>query len=111
MLMESLKKLMRLILEKKGSDPVILDMRKTPIPTDYFVVVTANSRVHMRTLRDSIVEFLKLNGLPLIYYDKGDEYEWLLIDAGDVVIHIFTERGREFYDLEGLWIDADRIKF
>ena len=96
----------------EGIDPVVLDMRDTPMPTDYFLIVTANSDVHMKSLRDRIVQFIKKEtDLEIIYYDKGEGYDWMIIDAGDVVIHIFTEKGREFYDLEGLWIDAKRLTF
>jgi len=104
-----LRKILKKISEKGGENPVVLDMRKTPVPTDYFVIFTANSYTHMRAMRDELIDLIKELSLPLIYYDKGEEYEWLIIDAGSVVIHIFTEKGRDFYDLEGLWIDADRI--
>ncbi|AEH50138.1 ribosome silencing factor [Pseudothermotoga thermarum] len=101
--LEELRLLLKLMREKEAIDPVVLDMRKTPLPTDYFVIVTANSQIHMGALRDAIVEFFESNGHPLIYFDKGTNYDWLLIDAGDIVVHVFTQRGREFYDLEGLW--------
>ena len=110
--MEVVKKIFEIIEEMEGIDPVVLDMSETPIPTDYFVITTANSDVHMKSLRDRLVRFIKKEtDLPLIYYDKGEGYDWLIIDARDVVVHIFTERGREFYDLEGLWIDAKRLTF
>jgi len=105
-----LKDILEIIQEMEAIDPVVLDMSQTPIPTDYFVIMTANSDIHMKSLRDRIVAYIKSASLPLIYYDKGEGYDWLLIDAGDIVIHIFSERGRRFYDLEGLWIDAKRIE-
>jgi len=109
---EVLRRIFEIIEEMEGIDPVVLDMSETPIPTDYFVIVTANSDIHMKSLRDRLVRFIKREtDLPLIYYDKGEGYDWLIIDAGDIVVHIFTERGREFYDLEGLWIDAKRLTF
>ncbi len=105
-----LKDLFEILEEMEAVDPVALDMSQTPIPTSYFVIMTANSSIHMKSLRDRIVSFIKSSKLPLIYYDKGEGYDWMLIDAGDIVIHIFTERGRNFYDLEGLWIDAKRLE-
>ncbi len=107
---EILKELYEIIEEMGAIEPVILDMKETPIPTDYFVIMTANSQIHMKSLRDRIVEYIKKKRIPLIYYDKGEGYDWLLIDAGDIVVHIFTEKGREFYDLEGLWVDAKRLQ-
>lgn len=56
--MEILKKLLQLMNEKEAIEPVVLDMSNTPLPTEYFVIVTANSQTHMGTLRDAVVEFL-----------------------------------------------------
>jgi len=107
--MELLKKLLDLMNEKEAINTVVLDMRKTPMPADFFVIATANSQTHMSTLRDVVVEFFLTNGHSLIYYDKGEGYDWLLIDAGDIVVHVFTAHGRGFYDLEGLWSDAVKL--
>lgn len=107
--MELLKKLLELMNEKEAIQPVVLDMTKTPLPTEYFVIATANSQTHMGTLRDAIVEFFVQNSHPLVYFDKGIGYDWLLVDAGEIVVHIFTAHAREFYDLEGLWSDAARL--
>ncbi len=111
MLERYLRDIYEIISEMEGIDPVVLDMSETPIPTDYFVIVTVNSNVHMRSLRNRLVNYIKSTDLPLIYYDKGEGYDWLLIDAGDIVVHVFTEHGRSFYDLEGLWVDAKKIEF
>ncbi len=107
--MELVKKLIQLMYEKEAIDPVVLDMSETPLPTEYFVIVTANSQTHMGTLRDAVVEFFTANAHPLIYFDKGTGYDWMLVDAGEIVVHIFTSHAREFYDLEGLWSDAARL--
>ncbi len=109
---EIIREIFDVVEKMEGINPVVLDMRETPMPTDYFLIVTANSDVHMKSLRDRVVQFIKKEtDLEIIYYDKGEGYDWMIIDAGDIVIHIFTERGREFYDLEGLWIDAKRLTF
>ncbi|HOJ87980.1 MAG TPA: ribosome silencing factor [Pseudothermotoga sp.] len=107
--MDILRRLIQLMHEKEAIEPIVLDMTKTPLPTEYFVIATANSQTHMGTLRDAVVEFFLSNSHPLIYFDKGTGYDWLLIDAGDIVVHIFTSHAREFYDLEGLWSDAARL--
>ncbi|SHH21855.1 ribosome silencing factor [Thermosipho atlanticus] len=108
--MDIIEKIWEKLLEKEAVEPVILDMSSTNVPTDYFVILTANSTPHMKSLRETFLELLNEIGKQIIYYDKGDNYDWLIIDAGDIVIHIFTKEGREFYDLEGLWIDAKKIK-
>ncbi|MEN3007633.1 ribosome silencing factor [Pseudothermotoga sp.] len=107
--MEILKRLLDVMNQKEAINTVVLDMRKTPIPADFFVIATANSQTHMSTLRDAVVEFFLENNHNLIYFDKGEGYDWLLIDAGDIVVHIFTAHGREFYDLEGLWGDTAKL--
>ncbi len=106
-----LKELMALLEKKEVIEPVILDMSKTRLLTDYFIICTANSNIHMKSLRDDIVDFFNEKGKEIIYFDQGEGYDWLLIDAGDIVVHIFTKTAREFYDIEHLWIDAERVVF
>jgi len=108
-LLELVRRIVEALESKEGEDTVVLDMRSTPIPTSYFVIVTANSKPHMKALKESVIEELEKNKVRMLYCDKGEDYDWLLIDAGEIVIHIFTQRGREFYDLEGLWIMAKRL--
>ncbi|KAF2961503.1 MULTISPECIES: ribosome silencing factor [Fervidobacterium] len=104
-----LRNLIKLLEKKEAIEPVVLDMSKTRLLTDYFVICTANSNIHMKSLRDEIVDFFNEIGKELIYYDRGEGYDWILVDAGDIVVHIFTKSAREFYDIEHLWIDAERI--
>jgi ribosome-associated protein len=106
-----IKDLLVLLEKKEAIEPVVLNMSKTRLLTDYFVICTANSNIHMKSLRDEVVEFFNEKGKEIIYYDRGEGYDWILIDAGDIVVHIFTKSAREFYDLEHLWIDAERVVF
>ncbi|MFN4268774.1 MAG: ribosome silencing factor [Fervidobacterium pennivorans] len=106
-----IKDLLVLLEKKEAIEPVVLNMSKTRLLTDYFVICTANSNIHMKSLRDEVVEFFNEKGKEIIYYDRGEGYDWVLIDAGDIVVHIFTKSAREFYDLEHLWIDAERVVF
>ncbi|ANE42221.1 Iojap-like protein [Fervidobacterium sp. SC_NGM5_O18] len=109
--MSLIKDLLVLLEKKEAIEPVVLNMSKTRLLTDYFVICTANSNIHMKSLRDEVVEFFNEKGKEIIYYDRGEGYDWVLIDAGDIVVHIFTKSAREFYDLEHLWIDAERVVF
>ena len=106
---ETVLKIARQLEKKEAIDTIVMDMSKTRLLTDYFVICTANSSVHMKSLRDDIVDYLNELGKQIIYYDRGEGYDWILVDAGDVVIHIFTKNARQFYDIEHLWIDAERI--
>uniref|UniRef100_A0A7C4VSS0 Ribosomal silencing factor RsfS n=1 Tax=Fervidobacterium thailandense TaxID=1008305 RepID=A0A7C4VSS0_9BACT len=108
--MELLRKLKERLDKKEAMDIVILNMSKTRLLTDYFVICTANSTTHLKSLRDEVVEFFEEIGKPLIYYDRGEGYDWILIDAGEIVVHIFLRHAREFYDIENLWIDAERVR-
>ncbi len=107
---EILMRIVEAIESKEGENTVVMKMENTPIPTDYFIITTANSKTHMKALRDSVVEELKKSSHEIIYYDKKTNLSWVLVDAGEFVIHIFTKKAREFYDLEGLWHSAERIK-
>jgi ribosome-associated protein len=103
------KELVKVLDEKDGINIKVLDMRNSPLLIDYFIIVTGNSETHINALRDSVVEIFKEKNHELLYYDKDRGYEWLIVDGGSIVVHIFTEKAREFYDLENLWINAERV--
>ena len=95
----------------KGKDIVTLDLREiTAAVTDYFVICHAPSKTQVDALADKVEElvFEKTHVKP--YHVEGRENsEWILIDFVDVVVHVFQESKREFYKLEELWADAERI--
>jgi len=85
-------------------------MSETNLMTDYFVICTANSTVHMKALIDTVRDFADENDQMIIYADKQAKGDWVLVDMGDIVVHIFSKEGRKFYALEKLWRESDRIK-
>lgn len=87
----------------------MLNMSETNLLTDYFVICTANSTVHMKALIEVTREFADESGQRLIYADKQAKGDWALVDMGDIVVHIFSKKGRKFYALEELWRESDRI--
>ncbi len=95
------------IKDKKGEDLLILDMRGLTI-TDYFVIVTANSTTHAGAIMEEVERKLKLRGYHPIGIEGTPYNHWILMDYGDVVIHIFLDEVRQTYDLERLWYDAGR---
>ncbi len=100
------------ILDKKlGEEIVILDVSKVSNLSDYFVVATANSDPHMEALREAVLEYLERESVPIVYYDKGRGYDWLVVDGGYFIVHIFSKKGREFYSLEDLWLNAKRYTY
>ena len=95
-------------IEKKGSDPVILDLRELFFITDYFIILSGNSDRHVRSIADFIEEVLYKKGFLPLSIEGFSEGKWILMDYDDIIIHIFQKEVREFYDLEGLWIDVPR---
>ena len=71
--------------------------------TDYFLIVTATSRTHALTIADHIEKELVLGGKPFLGREGDQEGQWILLDFGTVVIHVFRDEAREFYALERLW--------
>ena len=95
-------------LEKKAQNPVLLDLDGESSYADYLLVLSGTSDRHVQTIADGIVEALAaLRKRPLGTEGMRDG-RWVLIDFGDVVVHVFYQAVREHYDLEGLWCDAKR---
>ena len=94
-------------LEKKGLEPVLIDVSAEASYTDYILVVSGRSDRQVQAIADWVQERLAaLRVRPLGVEGAGD---WVLLDFGDVVVHVFYHPVREFYDLEGLWIQAPRV--
>ncbi len=92
--------------DKLASDIVLLDTRGENRFTSYFVICSADSPRQMQAVRDEIAISLKKIGATL-HHDEGNAATgWLLLDYGDIVVHIFGSREREFYKLDQLWADA-----
>ena len=99
-----------IIEDKKGIDPLILDVRKLTDIADYFIIVHGNSDRHVRTLAEGIVDSLRLKKIKPNHLEGLQEASWVLIDYGSVIVHVFHYRTREFYNLERLWGDAKTLK-
>lgn len=93
--------------EKKGSDIIIQEVSDLLVVTDYFVLVTASNKPQIEAIIDAVKEKLRLEaGIKPISVEGDDVCEWVLLDYGDIVVHIFRPDIREFYRLETLWGDA-----
>ncbi|MCX7834326.1 MAG: ribosome silencing factor [Ignavibacteria bacterium] len=97
----------KLILQKKGEDIQIFDLRKITSITDFFVICTATSDVHTKAIADFISEEAKKKGYKPWHSEGYTNLSWVLIDFVDVVVHIFLKETRKYYNLEGLWGDAE----
>ena len=99
----------KLAAERRCTDIVALDLRgKSPV-TDYFIIVTGTSDRQMRTVADEVSAIGKQQGHSLFGQAGYEHARWILLDFVDVVVHIFDSRHREYYDLELLWGDAEKL--
>jgi len=93
----------RYALDKKAYDLLLLDVAPYTSLADYFLICTGTSTRHNQTIADHISETLKKQGVRPLHIEGHAEGEWILLDYVDFVVHIFSTRAREFYDLERLW--------
>jgi ribosome-associated protein len=95
--------------DKKALDLVVLDVREVASFTDYFLIASGTNARQVQAIADEIVERLKGAGRRAARVEGYRNAEWVLIDYGDFVFHIFEDKARRFYDLERLWRDAARV--
>ena len=93
-------------LEKKAEDVVLLDISSVSIMADFFMICTVRTDTHARAVRDAVTQALEQAGLKMRRREGSDASGWVLLDWGDIVVHIFGPSEREFYSLEKLWGDA-----
>ena len=100
----------RTALENNGQDVVVLDMREITPVFDYFVLATGNSRRQLHAISEEIDHCLEDDlGDSRMGIEGYNESRWILLDYGNVVIHLFDQERREYYALEDLWSDAKRV--
>ena len=87
----------------KAVDPVAIDVTKISALTDYMVIASGTSNRHITAMSERVIEGLKEINIPDIKIEGQGGDDWLLVDAGDVIIHLMSSEAREFYDLESLW--------
>jgi len=97
--------------DKKAEDIVVLDLREISTFTDFFVIVTGNSSRQNTAIYESIQQELKKGKLLPIGVEGRESAEWILIDYGSFVVHVFSRQTRGYYSLEKLWGDAPRLSY
>jgi len=95
--------------EKKAIDPVVLDLREIASFTDYFLIVSGANERQVQAISDEVYEQLKRAGEPAARVEGYKTAEWILLDYGDFVVHVFEQKARKFYDLERLWRESKRV--
>lgn len=95
--------------DKKGVNIKLLKIDRVSSLADYFLICTGTSNTHVRTLCDFVEDTLTRLGEPMLGREGHRGNTWVLLDFGAVVIHVFTDEARGFYDLERLWADAEPV--
>lgn len=101
---------LRAAADKKALDSVLLDLREIASFTDFFVITSGSNERQVQAISDAVVDALKKSGSPVTRVEGFKTAEWILLDYGDFVVHVFDERARTFYDLERLWRESKRVE-
>ncbi len=96
--------------DKKGTDVAVLQMSEVLVITDYFVIVGGTNRRQVKTIAEAIEEGISAVGVEPMGVEGEAQARWILLDYGDVVVHVFDEEERSYYQLERLWKDAPVIE-
>lgn len=103
--------LLRAALAKKGFNPVLLRLEGLTPLTDYFLIISARSARHVKAVAEHVIQETRPLKIRPFSSEGTTQGNWALLDYGDVIVHVFQEPVREFYDLEGLWSEAPREEF
>ncbi len=106
---EKVRRAARAAQDKKAVDLVVLDVQALSSVAEYFLVCTGRSVTHVATIADAIRDELKASGVRPLHAEGVAESGWLLLDYGDVLVHVFLEETRDYYALERLWGDAPAV--
>ena len=99
------------VSDKKGEDIKVLNISQISTIADYFVIATGSNLSQIRAMADEVDEKLSKAGLHAKYMEGYQKAEWILLDFGPIIVHLFNRENREFYDLERIWADADEVIF
>jgi ribosome-associated protein len=97
-------------IEKKATDLVVLDLRKVASFTEYFLICSGASSRQVQAISNAVEEALLKRGKRPLHVEGYSSAEWILLDYGDFIVHVFGHASRTFYDLERLWRDAGRVQ-
>ncbi|MDQ3473111.1 MAG: ribosome silencing factor [Acidobacteriota bacterium] len=96
--------------DKKALDPVVLDLREIASFTDFFVLTSGANERQVQAIADEVLERLKKEGHPAARVEGRKTAEWILLDYGDFIVHVFADKARKFFDLERLWRESKRLE-
>ena len=106
--LEKARSIVKILDQKKAADITLIETKELTIVSDYFVIASGTSGTHVKSLADEVEdEMSKLGAQP--DHIEGRATGWILLDYGSVLVHIFQPDTREYYNLERLWSDADKV--
>lgn len=110
---EKIKEMARMTIEaledKKAEDIRVIDISHVSVLADYFIIASGSNKSQIQALSDAVEEKLGRAGYPMKQIEGYDNANWVLLDFGDIIIHIFDRENRLFYDLERIWCDGRNI--
>lgn len=95
--------------EKKAEDLTVLNIGQVSVIADYFLILTANNSSQLQAIIDNVDEKLTRSGIEAKSIEGKADSNWILMDYGDFIIHVFDRESRSFYDLERIWKDAEKV--
>ncbi len=96
--------------DKKAEDITVIDISEVSVLADYFIIASGSNRSQIQAMTDNVEELLGKSGSPVKQIEGYDAANWVLMDFGDIIVHIFDRENRLFYDLERIWRDGKRIE-
>lgn len=97
-----------IVKDKKAKDVVFLNLKRISPMADYFIICSGESSLHMRSIAQALEKKLKEKGTKQLNRKDFINEVWILLDFGSLVVHVFSKTGRDFYQLERLWTDAEK---
>lgn len=106
---ENVKEIYKAIDDKKAIDIKVIDISPVSIVADYFIIASASNPNQLEALEDAADKVMYEQDILPKQVEGGKNSPWILMDYGDIIVHLFTEEGRDFYDLERIWRDGVEV--
>ena len=103
-------KILSFVLGKQAQNPVIIDIKDISHFSDYFIICSGTSERHTRAIYEEAIKSSRKNKIDIHHIENDVLSRWLLVDYFDVILHVFTEEARQFYNIERLWREAKKVK-
>ncbi|MCM8756631.1 MAG: ribosome silencing factor [Candidatus Omnitrophica bacterium] len=102
-------KIVEFVIGKKANKPIVLELKKLSRSFDYFVICSGDSERQVRAIYEEAIRLSKENRIDIHHIEDDVSSNWLLIDYFDVILHIFNQEARDYYNLEEVWSEAKRV--